>query len=56
MQSSWETLLSLLSYVDRQKEERERGVIITCAVKEFSTDTWHYNIVDAPGHWIASKT
>eukprot|EP00466_Bigelowiella_natans_P008124 jgi/Bigna1/73872/fgenesh1_pg.26_\ len=37
-------------YMDRQKEERERGVTITCATKEFFTKNWHYTIIDAPGH------
>eukprot|EP00899_Mesostigma_viride_P023102 jgi/Mesvir1/3977/Mv15039-RA.1 len=37
-------------YMDRQKEERERGVTISCTTKEFYTDKWHYTIIDAPGH------
>ncbi|KAK3287439.1 hypothetical protein CYMTET_5048 [Cymbomonas tetramitiformis] len=37
-------------YMDRQKEERERGVTISCTTKEFYTDNWHYTIIDAPGH------
>merc|ERR1711920_1220283 len=37
-------------YMDRQKEERERGVTIACTTKEFYTDKWHYTIIDAPGH------
>jgi elongation factor 1-alpha len=37
-------------YMDRQKEERERGVTIACTTKEFFTDRWHYTIIDAPGH------
>merc|ERR1712183_1103997 len=37
-------------YMDRQKEERERGVTIACTTKEFYTDKWHYSIIDAPGH------
>jgi len=37
-------------FMDRQKEERERGVTITCCTKEFFTDRWHYTIIDAPGH------
>lgn len=36
-------------YMDRQKEERERGVTIACTTKEFYTDNWHYTIIDAPG-------
>jgi hypothetical protein len=38
-------------YMDRQKEERERGVTIACTTKEFFTDKWHYTIIDAPGGW-----
>jgi len=37
-------------YMDRQKEERERGVTISCTTKEFYTNKWHYTIIDAPGH------
>ena len=37
-------------YMDNQKEEQERGVTINCATKEFYTDSYHYTIVDAPGH------
>jgi elongation factor 1-alpha len=36
--------------MDRQKEERERGVTIACTAKEFFTEKWHYTIIDAPGH------
>jgi elongation factor 1-alpha len=37
-------------YMDRQKEERNRGVTIQCTTKEFYTDRYHYTIIDAPGH------
>jgi elongation factor 1-alpha len=37
-------------FMDRQKEERERGVTIACTTKEFFTDSYHYTIIDAPGH------
>jgi elongation factor 1-alpha len=37
-------------YMDRQKEERARGVTISCTTKEFYTDSYHYTIIDAPGH------
>jgi len=37
-------------YMDRAKEERERGVTIACTTKEFFTNNWHYTIIDAPGH------
>ena len=37
-------------YMDRQKDERERGVTIQCTTKEFFTESKHYSVVDAPGH------
>jgi len=37
-------------YMDNQKDERERGVTISCTTKEFFTKTKHYTIIDAPGH------
>ncbi|GFH10262.1 Tr-type G domain-containing protein [Haematococcus lacustris] len=37
-------------YMDTQKEERARGVTISCTTKEFYTDKYHYTIIDAPGH------
>merc|ERR1712205_236813 len=37
-------------YMDRQKEERARGVTIACTTKEFFTDQYHYSVIDAPGH------
>jgi len=37
-------------YMDRQKDERERGVTIACTTKEFFTDSKHYTVIDAPGH------
>mmetsp|Transcript_6359 Transcript_6359/g.14087 ORF Transcript_6359/g.14087 Transcript_6359/m.14087 type:complete len:479 (+) Transcript_6359:90-1526(+) len=37
-------------YMDTQKEERARGVTISCTTKEFFTERWHYTIIDAPGH------
>jgi elongation factor 1-alpha len=37
-------------YMDKTKEERARGVTIACTTKEFYTDTYHYTIIDAPGH------
>jgi elongation factor 1-alpha len=37
-------------YMDRQKEERERGVTIACTTKDFFTETKHYTVIDAPGH------
>ena len=36
--------------MDRQKEDRERGVTIACTTKEFFTDSYHYTVIDAPGH------
>jgi elongation factor 1-alpha len=37
-------------FMDTQKEERARGVTIACTTKEFFTDSYHYTIIDAPGH------
>ena len=36
--------------MDRLKEERERGVTIDIAHKEFETPKYHFTIIDAPGH------
>ena len=41
---------SFAFFMDKQKEERERGVTIACTTKEFFTDQYHYTIIDAPGH------
>jgi elongation factor 1-alpha len=37
-------------YMDKQKQERERGITISCTTKEFFTEKYHYTIVDCPGH------
>ena len=37
-------------YMDRCKEERERGVTIQYTTKKFETDSKYYTIIDAPGH------
>jgi len=37
-------------FLDRSKDERTRGVTIVCTTKEFFTDSYHYTIIDAPGH------
>jgi len=37
-------------FMDKSKEERKRGVTISCTTKEFFTDNYHYTIIDAPGH------
>jgi elongation factor 1-alpha len=40
-----------LAYVmDGLKEERERGITIDVAHKEFFTPKWYWTIIDAPGH------
>jgi elongation factor 1-alpha len=36
--------------MDKSKEERARGVTIACTTKEFYTESYHYTIIDAPGH------
>jgi len=37
-------------FMDKQKDERARGVTISCTTKEFFTEKYHYSIIDAPGH------
>jgi elongation factor 1-alpha len=37
-------------FMDKSKEERARGVTIACTTKEFFTKSYHYTIIDAPGH------
>ncbi len=36
--------------MDNLKEERERGVTIDIAHKEFDTDNYYFTVIDAPGH------
>ena len=36
--------------MDELKEERERGITIDIAHKEFQTDKYYFTIIDAPGH------
>ena len=36
--------------MDQQKEERERGITIDIAHKEFTTEKYYFTIIDAPGH------
>ena len=36
--------------MDNLKEERERGVTIDLAHREFETNKYHFTIIDAPGH------
>ncbi len=36
--------------MDRLKEERERGVTIDIAHKDFNTPKYYFTIIDAPGH------
>ncbi|NHI93141.1 MAG: translation elongation factor EF-1 subunit alpha [Candidatus Lokiarchaeota archaeon] len=35
---------------DRLKEERERGITIDLAFREFDTNNYYFTIIDAPGH------
>merc|ERR1711997_1145000 len=37
-------------FMDKSKDERARGVTISCTTKEFFTEKYHYSIIDAPGH------
>ncbi|KAM7204324.1 putative elongation factor tu protein [Rhypophila sp. PSN 637] len=45
-------LASFLDYgsIDKAPEERKRGITISTAHIEYSTDTRHYSHVDCPGH------
>ncbi|RLJ01127.1 MAG: translation elongation factor EF-1 subunit alpha [Candidatus Aenigmatarchaeota archaeon] len=36
--------------MDTLKEERDRGVTIDIAFKEFNTQKYYYTVIDAPGH------
>ncbi|MCD6227220.1 translation elongation factor EF-1 subunit alpha [Candidatus Micrarchaeota archaeon] len=36
--------------MDNLKDERERGITIDVAHKEFNTDKYYFTIIDAPGH------
>ena len=36
-------------YLDRCKDERSRGITIKGTSKDFFTEFYHYNIIDAPG-------
>ena len=47
--SAWARALTFTFYMDRQKQERERGVSIICTTKEFYTEKWHFTGIDAPG-------
>jgi len=37
-------------YTDKTKEERARGITISCTTKDFYTPKYHWTIIDAPGH------
>eukprot|EP00484_Ammonia_sp_Unknown_P012112 CAMPEP_0197074228 /NCGR_PEP_ID=MMETSP1384-20130603/211002_1 /TAXON_ID=29189 /ORGANISM="Ammonia sp." /LENGTH=497 /DNA_ID=CAMNT_0042513069 /DNA_START=49 /DNA_END=1542 /DNA_ORIENTATION=+ len=37
-------------FFDKSKQERRRGLTIQCCTKEFFTESYHYTLVDAPGH------
>ena len=37
-------------FLDKTKEERTRGITISCTTKDFYTPNYHYTIIDAPGH------
>jgi len=43
-------------FMDKSKEERARGVTISCTTREFFTENYHYTIIDAPGHRDFIKT
>jgi elongation factor 1-alpha len=37
-------------FMDKSKDERSRGLTISCTTREFFTEKFHYTIIDAPGH------
>ncbi|ARF10763.1 elongation Factor 1-alpha EF1-alpha [Hokovirus HKV1] len=37
-------------FTDKQKEERARGITISCTTKDFYSNNYHFTIIDAPGH------
>ena len=37
-------------FMDKLKDERIRGLSITCTTREFFTESYHYSMIDAPGH------
>ena len=37
-------------WMDKTKDERARGISMQCTTKEFFTTSYHYSIMDAPGH------
>ena len=43
-------------YLDRTKEERERGMSICNQSREFFNANYHYTIIDTPGHRKYTKT
>ena len=36
--------------LDKLKASREKGITIDCALAKFETDSYYFNIIDAPGH------
>jgi len=46
----WNSSAPFAHLMDVTKDERERGLTISCTTKEFFTETYHYSIIDAPGH------
>eukprot|EP01083_Nonionella_stella_P246075 854767_1 len=37
-------------FMDKTENERKRGITIQCCTREFFTNSYHYTIIDAPGH------
>ena len=37
-------------FMDKSEDERKRGITVACTTREFYTDSYHYSIIDAPGH------
>eukprot|EP01083_Nonionella_stella_P187553 689401_1 len=36
--------------MDKSKEERSRGLTMRCCIRDFFTNSYHYTMIDAPGH------
>ena len=36
--------------MDKGREERTRGISIHISYREFTTNSYHYTVIDAPGH------
>ena len=42
-------------FMDKQKDERERGITISTTVKEFFTPNYHFSVADQITVWVNIK-